>query len=254
LVLDRVLQLSGLEKDIHYRRQVTVEGEGGNKLRPDVIVNLPDGLSVVIDSKASMKAYLEAHECKDEPQRDICLDRFAAHIQENVRRLASKAYTDFVVNECGHTADFTVLFIPGEWFLYAAVARKSDMIERALEQKIAISTPTMLTALLRVVAQGWRKAKVVENAEAIRELGLQLHERLCIFAEHFGGLSAALQNAFTCYDAAVGSWNQNLVSTIKKLEAADAKSPKKTPGELSIIDAEMRSLRALPPVPAEDSA
>ena len=228
VVLERVLELSGLTKGIHFVTQVAMDGEVG-KLRPDVVVRLPQGRSIVIDAKTPMAAFLEALDCKEQVQRDICLDRHMKLIQEKVKELASKPYTERVAAEFGQTADFTVLFIPSEGFLYAAVARNPELIEEALTQRIVIATPGTLIGLLRIVAMGWREERLAENAQAISDQGRILHERLCTLAEHVAKLGKSVGDTVRHYNSFLGALDSRVLPAVRKLEDLHAGSAKEMP-------------------------
>lgn len=243
VVLERVLELSGLTKGIHFVTQLAVEGETG-RLRPDVVVRLPQGRSIVIDSKTPMAAFLEALDCKEQVQRDICLDRHLKLIQDKVKDLASKPYRERVTAEFGQAADFTVLFIPSESFLYAAVGRNPDLIEAALADKIVIATPCTLIALLRVVEMGWREEQLAQNAKTISEQGALLHERLCTLADHLARLGKSVSDTVKHYNGFVGAFDSRVMPAARRLEELRAKSSKELP-ELPTLDIAPQESRSL---------
>ena len=168
--LRNVLELSGLAAHVDFTEQVsTTDGEGA-RLRPDVVINLPGGRCIVVDSKVALSGYLDAVEATDDAAREAHLKKHAAELKAHVKNLASKEYWKHVPA----TADFVVLFVPGENFLAAAAERDPNLFDDAFAQKVIITTPSTMVALAKSVAYGWRQEQSAKNAQEIAELGREL--------------------------------------------------------------------------------
>jgi DNA recombination protein RmuC len=191
--------------------QVHVAGEDG-ALRPDMIVNMPDGRQLVVDVKTPLDAYLSAVEAQDDAARDAALKRHAQAVTERVRALASKAYWA----QFEHSPDFVVLFIPGDQFLAAAVAEVPSLLEDAVRQHVIIATPTSFVALLKAVAYGWRQNALAENAARIQELAEDLYKRLARFGDHMARVGRALGQSVDAYNSAVGSLERQVLPGARK--------------------------------------
>ncbi|MDZ4691608.1 DNA recombination protein RmuC, partial [Terricaulis sp.] len=172
--LRNVLELSGLSAHVDFVEQFsTTDGEGA-RLRPDVVINLPGGRCIVVDSKVALSGYLDAVEATDDATRELHLKKHAQELRSHVKNLSSKAYQEHVPK----TADFVVLFVPGENFLAAAAERDPAIFEDAFQQKVIITTPSTLIALAKSVAYGWRQEQSAKNAQEIAELGRDLFRRM----------------------------------------------------------------------------
>jgi DNA recombination protein RmuC len=153
--------------------------------------------------------------------------RHGKHVKEHVKRLATRAYAEAV----GESADFTVLFLPNESFLYAALEMEPDIVEFALQKKVLIATPPTLIGLLKVIRFGWSEQRMAENAQRISELGQELHKRLCDFVESFALVGKHLDKAKEEYDKGRGRLESRVLVQARKFEALGAKSNK------SLLDA-----------------
>jgi DNA recombination protein RmuC len=210
--------------------QVTVQGEDGG-LRPDMIVNMPDGRQIVVDVKTPLDAYLTAAEAQTDEARAVALQRHAVAVQERVRQLSQKAYW----SQFEHSPDFVVLFIPGDQFLSAAVAEVPSLLEDAIRQHVIIATPTSFIALLKAVAYGWRQNALAENALHIQELGEDLYKRLATFAGHIGKVGRTLGQSVEAYNAAVGSLERQVLPGARKFTELGLR-PAKEIEDLTPID------------------
>lgn len=198
LTLRRVVELAGLSEHCDFTEQATTEDA---KLRPDLIVHMPEERDLVVDAKTPLDAYLEAHEATSEADRRAALQRHAQHVEARVRELASKAYWA----QFERSPEFAVLFLPGDQFLSAALAERPELLENGLRQGVIVATPSTLMALLKAVAYGWRQAQVAQNAATIRDLGQELYRRLASFSGHLGRIGQRLSAAVESYNSAVGS-------------------------------------------------
>jgi DNA recombination protein RmuC len=215
LQLRRVVELAGMTAHCDFVEQSSLAagGDDDRLLRPDLIVRLPGGKQVVVDAKAPLQAFLDAHDAHDESTRTTQLAAHARLLREHVRRLSAKAYWD----RLDATPDFVLLFLPGEHFYGAALEADPSLLEEGVRARVLIATPTTLIALLRAVACGWQQERVAEDARAVAQLGRELHRRLETFAEHLGRLGARLRGAVGAYNDAVGSFEQRVLPGARRL-------------------------------------
>jgi len=204
--LKRVVELSGMSAHCDFEEQVVQNVEGGLQ-RPDMIINLPEGRTIVIDSKAPMNAYLEAMEATDEAAREARMKAHSEAIRNHVRELSSRRYQD----NLDRTVEFVILFIPGEAFFSAAVERDLELIEFGARNKVVLATPITLIALLKVVAQSWSQQGIEENARRISEISQELYDRVCVLANHLANVGKAIGKSVDEYNKAVGSFNNRVI-------------------------------------------
>jgi len=211
LTLRRVVELAGMSAHCDFTEQPTLNGPQG-ALRPDLIVNMPDGRTLVVDAKTPLDAYLEAVDAASDEARAVALSRHAQQVEARVRELATKAYWA----QFPHSPEFAVLFLPGDQFLSSALAERPELLENALRQSVIIATPSTLIALLKAVAYGWRQSAVAENAALIRDLGQELHRRLASFVTHLGRAGQRLGGAVDAYNSAVGSLERQVMPQARR--------------------------------------
>jgi hypothetical protein len=168
-----VVELAGMSARCDFDEQVGVTSPDGMQ-RPDMVVRLAGGKNIVVDSKVSLAAYLEAAEATDEDVRDARMDAHARHLRDHVDRLAAKAYWAAL----SPSPEFVVLFIPGEAFLAPALERDPGLLEHAMARKVHIATPTTLVTMLRTAQYAWQQEALADNARAVFDLGRELYERI----------------------------------------------------------------------------
>ncbi|HEX3706287.1 MAG TPA: DNA recombination protein RmuC [Mycobacteriales bacterium] len=212
LQLKRCVELAGMTDRCDYVEQHTLATSDG-ALRPDMIVRLVGGKNIVIDSKVTLAAYLEAHESADEAVRDERLAAHARHLRQHVDSLAAKAYWC----QLSPTPEFVVLFIPGDSFLAAALDQDPALLDYAFEKRVHIASPTTLISVLRTVAYSWQQEALAKNAQAVFDLGKELYQRLGKFGGHMSKLGNSLTSAVKVYNDSVGSLERNVLSTARKL-------------------------------------
>jgi DNA recombination protein RmuC len=219
LQLRRVVELAGMSARCDFDEQVTVAGA----LRPDMVVRLAGGKNIVVDSKVSLAAYLEAAETDDDDVRKARMEAHARHVREHVDRLAAKAYWTAL----SPSPEFVILFIPGEAFLAPALEHDPGLLEYALGRRVHIATPTTLVTMLRTAQYAWQQAALAENARAVFDLGRELYDRIGGLGRHVDRLGKALTTAVSTYNQAVGSLESRVLVSARKLN------------EFGVVDAEL---------------
>ena len=234
--VERALELSGLVKGIHYDTQ-TSDNQGG---RTDFIVHMPHRRDIILDSKVSLVALIEAQDTTDEAQRSAHLDRHARHMQEHADSLAGKEYW----SQLPDSADFVVMVVP-EFALPPAVERRPNLIDRALQNNVVISTHSTLVALLKTVAMGWQERKIAEEANEIGLLGRELHDRLEVFATHYADIGTALDRAVNRYNRGVGSLESRVLTQARRFPELGVQTTKEIP-ETQPVETTIRATRSIP--------
>ncbi|HEX6527183.1 MAG TPA: DNA recombination protein RmuC [Streptosporangiaceae bacterium] len=210
LQLRRVVELAGMAAHCDFDEQVAVTSQG---VRPDMVVRLAGGKNVVVDSKVSLAAYLEAASASSESEQAERLQAHARHLRTHVDQLGSKAYWKALPS----TPEFVILFIPGEAFLAPALEADPALLEYALGKRVHIATPTTLVSMLRTASYAWQQQALSEHARAVFELGRELHDRLAGLGRHFDRLGRSLTSAVGAYNQAVGSLESRVLVTARRL-------------------------------------
>ncbi len=239
VTLKRVIEVAGMSPYCDFIEQLSVETDEG-RLRPDVIVQLPENRCVVIDAKVPLSAYSAAVEEEDETRRETLLEQHAQSVKEHVKLLSGKKYWESV----GSTPDFVVLFLPAESFFSAAVEQDRTLIEQTISKRVLLATPTTLIALLRTVAYSWQEHQMTENSRKIAEVGMELFDRLCKFVEHMANIRNHLERTTHSFNDAVGSWESRLVSSARRLKELGAAAGEKEVPTLKEIEAQPRQLNS----------
>lgn len=228
MLLERIFEAAGLAKNLHYYTQQHEGGEEG-ATRPDFIVKMPGNKEIVIDSKFVLDAYDAAMTTEDDQVRIGKLKEHAGHVKGHIDALAKKPYAERSKN-----TELVIMFLPLDACLSAAQEVDAEIATRGWDRKIILATPSLLFAVMRMVALDWRQENLRENADEIRDLGRQMVDRIRIAVEHFAGIGDGLDKATRAYNSAVGSIQSQLLTSayrFQKLEAGkDVKlEPKKLP-------------------------
>ncbi|HEX6411214.1 MAG TPA: DNA recombination protein RmuC [Sphingomicrobium sp.] len=210
--LRNVLESCGLSEHCDFATEVSVRDEEGGRLRPDVVVRVPGGQSLVIDAKVSLNDYQDAFGAVDEVDRATHLTAHAAAIRAHVNTLGAKAYW----SQFDDAPDYVVMFIPGEHFLTAALEQDPSLWDYAFEKKVLLATPTNLIAIARTVAAVWRQEKLAKEARQIGELGKELYERLAKAADDLRKVGSGLSTAVNNYNSFVSSFETRSLVTARK--------------------------------------
>jgi DNA recombination protein RmuC len=216
--LQRVVELSGMVENVDFIQQ-----EAAGDVRPDMIVRLPGGKSIAVDAKAPMQAYLEALEAGDESVRIAKFKDHARAVRLHIDALGGKAYWKAIQP----APEFVVLFIPGEAFYSAALRYEPDLFERGTSVGVILASPATLIALLKAAAYGWKQEAISKNADDIRRLGLELHERVATVADNLNTLGQRLNQTVAAYNSTVSQVEGRVLVTGRKLEKLGAGSEKK---------------------------
>ncbi|MBA2123664.1 hypothetical protein B9J78_01805 [bacterium Unc6] len=224
VTLKRVVELSGMSEHCDFIEQVSIATEDG-RLRPDMVVYLPGGREIVIDSKVSLDAFIDATAVADEGQRQLLIEKHSRQVRNHMKTLTNKKYWE----QFNKTPEFIIMFIPGESFLSAALAVDHTLIEDGMENKVIIATPTTLIALLRAVAFGWRQEQISKHAEEIATLGKEIYDRFEPFLQHVNRTGTCLSEATESFNKMIMSLEHRIMVSVRKFKELGASGDKQLP-------------------------
>ena len=228
LQLRRCVEHAGMTDRCDFTEQASVTTSDG-VLRPDMVVRLVGGKSIVVDSKVTLAAYLEAHDATDDEVREQRLVAHAKHLRQHVDQLAAKSYW----SQFSPAPEFVVLFVPGDPFLAAALEYDGTLLDYAFAKQVHIATPTTLISTLRTMAYAWQQQALADNAREVFELGRELYKRLSVMGGHMSKLGRSLTTSVESYNKTIGSFEKNVLVTARKLNA------------LQVVDGELDSPTAV---------
>lgn len=220
--LKRIVELAGMLEQCDFVEKESSTGDEGQRLTPDLVVKLPGGTSIVIDSKVPIDAYLAASNATTDAEREARLADHARQVREHVRSLGSKEYW----KQFQPSPEFVVMFLPLEPLLASAFEQDGTLLDQAASLRVIPATPMTLLALLKAVAYGWQQEQLARNAEEIRLIGRELYERLATMVGHLEGVGSSLKQAADSYDRFVGSLEQKVVPGARRFKELGVSSVK----------------------------
>lgn len=239
--LRRVVEMAGMMLHCDFVEQQSADGDDG-KLRPDLIVKLPGGRQIVVDSKAPISAYMEAHEATTDELRKVKILLHAQLMRRHLEALARKSYWE----QFQPTPEVVVMFIPGEAFYSAALEADPDLLDSGFGQNVIIASPASLMALLKAASYGWRQESIADNAREISQLGQELHGRLAVMADHLTRLGKSLGTATDSYNSAIASFESRVLVSARKFKELGATSQEAEIIELRAVEGGVRRLQLAP--------
>jgi len=248
LQLRQVFEMAGMVEHVDYLREATMEGEEG-RLRPDAVVRLPGGKSIVVDAKTPLEGYLNAVEAADPQTQAAALADHARQLRTHVRQLSAKEYWA----RLDHAPDFVVMFVPGEAMYSAAIEKDPALFEDAFNRRVLISTPTTLIALVKAIAYGWQQEKLAENAQAVAANARDLYDRLSVMGGHLDKLGRSIHRSVEAYNRTVGSLEGRVLPAARRFEQLQVVRPDSNLEGPAPVEAEPRAISASELLgPAED--
>jgi DNA recombination protein RmuC len=211
MTLRRLAELSGMVAHCDFFEQTSQDTDNG-RIRPDMIVRLPESREIIVDAKTPLDAYLSAIQATDDVIKSKELRRHASAIRQRAKALSAKNYWA----EYTQSPEFVVMFIPGEHFLSAALELEPELLEETMQWNVILATPSNFIAILRAVSYGWKQQALTENAMVIRDLGETLYKRLSVFTGHLGKLGNSLNSSVEHFNKTVGSLERQVLPSGKR--------------------------------------
>lgn len=230
--LKNVLESCGLAEHVDYVTEASVTLEEG-RLRPDAIIKVPGGRSLVIDAKVSLNDYQDAFNADDEALREVAMARHCASMKAHVEGLSRKAYWD----QFDDAPDYVIMFVPGEHFLAAALEHEPQLWDLAFEKKVLLATPTNLVAIARTVSSVWRQEGLAREAKQIGALGKEMYDRIAVAAGHLKSVGSGLSSAVNNYNKFVGSFERNVMSTGRRFAELNIETGKRELEDIPQVEA-----------------
>jgi DNA recombination protein RmuC len=233
--LRRVMEMSGMVEHSDFETEKHFRGEDVS-LRPDALIHVSGGRTIVIDAKAPISAYLDSIDAAGEEERELLLKRHAAQLRERLTNLSSKSYWEKISG----STDCVVMFVPGDNFVSAAFERDPDLFEDGIKARVLICTPTTFIALAKAISYGWRQEKLAANALDVARLGKELYARLATLGDHVSDLGKHINNAAKKYNAMVGSLESQVMPQARRFSELGVEGTAKPLDDLPEVDTVVR--------------
>jgi DNA recombination protein RmuC len=250
LTLRRVAELAGMVAQCDFFEQESADrgdargairsDSSDGRLRPDMMVRLPGGRTLAVDAKVPLAAYLDAEAAQDDAARNVALDRHAQAVSRHVNVLSAREYW----SQLQPAPEMVVLFLAGDHFLSAALARDPELLERALARKVLLATPVTLVSVLKGVSYGWKQERLAQNAGEIRRIAGEFYERIRLFADYYADSGRQLAKAVEAYNRSAGSWEARMLPSLKRMRELGAGAGDDAP-QPARIDTSVREPQAL---------
>lgn len=233
--LKNVLESCGLAEHVDFVTEASVTVEDG-RLRPDAIIRVPGGRSLVIDAKVSLNDYQDGFNADDDETRHLAMARHTTSMKNHIEGLSRKAYWD----QFDDAPDYVIMFVPGEHFLAAALEHDPTLWDHAFEKRVLLATPTNLVAIARTVASVWRQEGLAREAKQIGALGKEMYDRIAVAAQHLKSVGSGLTSAVNNYNKFVGSFERNVMSTGRRFAELNIETGKRELEEVPLVEAVAR--------------
>jgi len=237
--LRRVVELAGMIDYCDFTEKESATSDEGDRLTPDLIIRLPGGKSIIVDSKVPIEAYLQSVDAPDEAIREAKMKEHARQVREHIKALGKKRYWE----QFKPTPEFVVMFMPGESLLSGALQYDQELIEIAAEQRVIPASPLTLIAVLRSVVYGWQQNLLAKNAEELSRLGKELYDRLCTMADNLGALGTQLRQAVEAYNRTIGTIEGRVLVTARRFRDMGVSTPKELE-QIDTVQVAVRDARA----------
>ena len=237
--LRRVIEVAGMIDYCDFIEKESATSDEGARLTPDLVIRLPNGRTLVVDSKVPIEAYLQSVDTPDEAARDAKLRDHARQVRDHVKALGRKRYWE----QFTPTPEFVVMFMPGEALLGSALQYDNELIELSAAQGVIPASPLTLIAVLRAVAYGWQQDMLVKNAEELSKLGKEMYDRLCTMAENLGDLGKNLRQAVDAYNRTIGTIESRVLVTARRFRDMGVSTPDELE-EVKTVEVAVRDARA----------
>ncbi|TAM98781.1 MAG: DNA recombination protein RmuC [Chitinophagaceae bacterium] len=237
IALRRLVEFSGMLEHCDFEEQVSTASDNG-RLRPDMIIHLPEKRKVVVDSKVPLSAYLEIFETEDQEQQKQLIEKHINAIKIHLKQLSSKNYWD----QFEEAPDFVILYMQIESSFGAALQAWPGMIEEALSNRIIIATPTTFISILRSIGYSWNQLKTMENIQEIRDAAIALHDRTATLVEHLIKVGSSLESAVNNYNKTIGSLEGNFLPQARKIKSLGEAYTKNNIPEMEPVEVAVRQV------------
>jgi DNA recombination protein RmuC len=235
--LRRVVEFSGMTEHCDFIEQVYVSGDEGI-FRPDMVINLPDRKTIVVDAKTPLDAYMKVFETDNEAEQRMLLLQHAKAVRDHLKKLKEKAYW----NQFPESPDYVVLYMQIESSFGAALQADPELIEEGIRNHVIFATPTTLIMLLKTVGFVWQQRSIAENIEEIRDAGIELYNRTTVLLKHFSNIGIGLKNSVSHFNNAVASLESRFIPQARKLFTLGSAYTKNAVPDIEQVEMAVRQL------------